>query len=80
MKWKELQHKHILPFIGIDVSVFERGMSMVFPWKNHGNVRNFITKLRSANMFGNGLGWLTRWVRVYSISLLLIESLPSYRM
>ena len=62
LKWKELQHKHVLPFIGIDVTTFERGMSMVFPWKTHGNIRAFITKLKNGNMFGNGLSWLTRWV------------------
>ncbi|KAH8101244.1 kinase-like domain-containing protein [Cristinia sonorae] len=74
LKWKELQHKHVLPFLGIDVTSFERGMSMVFPWKNYGNVRGFISKLRAGNRFGNGSGWLIRWIHQVGRGLAYLHS------
>ncbi|KAJ7353622.1 hypothetical protein DFH08DRAFT_1077723 [Mycena albidolilacea] len=40
--WKDLQHAHILPFLGIDRDTFPSSLCMVSPWMEHGTVTNYL--------------------------------------
>ncbi|KAJ7620606.1 kinase-like domain-containing protein [Mycena polygramma] len=40
--WKDLQHPHILPFLGIDKNSFPSSLCMVSPWMEHGTVMNYL--------------------------------------
>ncbi|KAH8101104.1 kinase-like domain-containing protein, partial [Cristinia sonorae] len=42
--WSKLQHKHVLPFIGVSKDVFSRGMiCMILPLMEAGNIRRRIS-------------------------------------
>ena len=45
--WKDLKHEHVLPFLGVDASVFKETLCMVLPWMPNGNIRNFIQSWKS---------------------------------
>lgn len=36
--WKQLDHPHVLPFLGIDLEIFPGFMCMVSPWMQHGTI------------------------------------------
>ncbi|KAJ7730854.1 kinase-like domain-containing protein [Mycena maculata] len=40
--WKDLDHQHILTFIGIDRDSFPSSLCMVSPWMEHGTVLNYL--------------------------------------
>ncbi|THH29478.1 hypothetical protein EUX98_g4707 [Antrodiella citrinella] len=44
--WKNLNHAHVLPLLGIDNSTFKQNLCMVIPWMEYGNVRHVIEKLK----------------------------------
>ncbi|KAJ3540717.1 hypothetical protein NM688_g6188 [Phlebia brevispora] len=44
--WLNLEHRHVLPFLGIESSVFKNHFCMVLPWVVHGNINKFIEGLR----------------------------------
>ena len=43
--WYNLDHKHILPLLGIDREVFRHASSMVLPWVANGHVRQYLDRL-----------------------------------
>ncbi|TCD69559.1 hypothetical protein EIP91_007183 [Steccherinum ochraceum] len=52
--WKNLAHKHILPFLGVSQGTFTHcPFCMVLPWMENGSIRNYISVLSSA---GNLVG------------------------
>ncbi|KAJ7778445.1 kinase-like domain-containing protein [Mycena metata] len=40
--WRDLNHPHILPFLGIDSSTFSSTLCMVSPWMEHGTVMRYL--------------------------------------
>lgn len=63
--WKNLLHKNILPFLGVDNSVFRDGFCMVLPWMQLGNIRSLIDDLREREDFTDRNLFLQihRWIR-----------------
>ncbi|THH32824.1 hypothetical protein EUX98_g1317 [Antrodiella citrinella] len=57
--WQHLRHKHILPFLGIDLRTFAPLHCMVSPWMENGNIMQCINTLheKQVNVPFN------RWVR-----------------
>ena len=48
MLWKNLSHRHVLPFVGVCDEVFSnRSISMVLPWMAKGSIRHYIDQLQS---------------------------------
>ncbi|TCD61785.1 hypothetical protein EIP91_007939 [Steccherinum ochraceum] len=45
--WRNLHHKHILPFFGINKELFHGTPCMVMPWMENGNVRHAVSSLVS---------------------------------
>lgn len=43
--WKYLRHKHVLPFLGVDRTVFTRFYCLVSPWVDWGNIRDCRNRL-----------------------------------
>ncbi|KAJ7921494.1 kinase-like domain-containing protein, partial [Mycena leptocephala] len=62
--WKDLDHPHILPFIGIDRDSFPSSVCMVSLWMENGTVVNYIENYGYANVdkllaeIAQGLGYL----------------------
>ncbi|KAJ7712499.1 kinase-like domain-containing protein [Mycena metata] len=48
--WKDLQHPHILPFLGIDRDTFPSSLCMVSPWMELGTVMNYLEAHGYANV------------------------------
>ncbi|KAJ7875390.1 kinase-like domain-containing protein [Mycena olivaceomarginata] len=48
--WKDLQHAHILPFLGIDRDTFPSSLCMVSPWMEHGTVMHYLKTYGYANV------------------------------
>ncbi|KAJ6542666.1 kinase-like domain-containing protein, partial [Mycena capillaripes] len=48
--WKDLDHPHILPFLGIDGDSFPSSLCMVSPWMEHGTVMNYLHDHGHANV------------------------------
>ncbi|KAL4248641.1 EKC/KEOPS complex subunit BUD32 [Abortiporus biennis] len=44
--WKNLMHRHVLPFYGIDRTTFKGHLSMVLPWMEHQNIIHTIDIVR----------------------------------
>lgn len=45
--WKNLCHRHILPFLGVSEDVFKhRAISMILPWMSKGSIRHYIDSLQ----------------------------------
>ncbi|KAF8150405.1 kinase-like domain-containing protein [Mycena galopus ATCC 62051] len=42
--WKQLNHPHVLPFLGIDGDSFPSPLGIVSPWMEHGTVINYLEK------------------------------------
>jgi len=61
-KWKDLQHKNVLPFLGIDLTDHARTWCVVTPWMTHGNIRNFITTLKDSHLFDIDSLRLNKWL------------------
>ncbi|KAF8145297.1 kinase-like domain-containing protein [Mycena galopus ATCC 62051] len=40
--WKQLNHPHVLPFLGIDGDSFPSSLGIVAPWMEHGTVMNYL--------------------------------------
>ncbi|EIN08812.1 kinase-like protein [Punctularia strigosozonata HHB-11173 SS5] len=40
--WRQLQHSHVLPFLGIDAHTFAPHYALVSPWMKHGNLVEYI--------------------------------------
>lgn len=40
--WRQLEHPHVLPFLGIDAHTFAPHYALVSPWMKHGNLIEFI--------------------------------------
>ncbi|KAJ6585723.1 kinase-like domain-containing protein, partial [Mycena capillaripes] len=40
--WKDLDYRHILPFLGIDRDTFPTTFCMVSPWMEHGTIVNYL--------------------------------------
>jgi len=45
--WQSLKHEHVLPFLGVDNTVFQQVLCMVLPWMPHGNIRDVIDTWKS---------------------------------
>lgn len=45
--WRNLRHRHILPFLGIDDKLFFPSLCMISPWMEHGAIRNTVDKLKT---------------------------------
>ncbi|KAJ7921478.1 kinase-like domain-containing protein, partial [Mycena leptocephala] len=62
--WKDLDHPHILAFIGIDRDSFPSSLCMVSPWMENGTVVDYIKNYGYANVdkllaeIAQGLGYL----------------------
>ncbi|KAJ6524266.1 kinase-like domain-containing protein [Mycena vulgaris] len=62
--WQRLQHKHVLPLIGIDRESFPSSLCMVSPWMKHGTVLKYLTEhgrddlLKMLLQIAEGLGYL----------------------
>lgn len=67
--WQQLQHKNILPFLGVDLMTFRSLHCMVSPWMEKGNIMQCIASLREqkVNIPFN------RWVRRYSFCVLYMN-------
>ncbi|KAJ7147345.1 kinase-like domain-containing protein [Mycena filopes] len=48
--WKDLQHPHILPFMGIDRDSFPASLCLVSPWMEHGTIMNYLNQHGHANV------------------------------
>ncbi|KAF8131244.1 kinase-like domain-containing protein [Mycena galopus ATCC 62051] len=48
--WKQLNHPHVLPFLGIDRDSFPSPLGIVSPWMEHGTVINYLEKNGRANV------------------------------
>ncbi|TCD66289.1 hypothetical protein EIP91_001580 [Steccherinum ochraceum] len=57
--WQHHQHKHILPFLGVDITTFAPFHCMVSPWMEKGNIMQCITSMheKQINIPFN------RWIR-----------------
>lgn len=45
--WKNLRHKHVLPFLGVANDIFRSGaLSMVLPWLSKGSIKHRIDSLQ----------------------------------
>ncbi|THU98418.1 kinase-like protein, partial [Dendrothele bispora CBS 962.96] len=42
--WKSLNHRNILPFVGVSLKLFTPSFCMVSPWMNNGHVMSFLKK------------------------------------
>ncbi|CAL1712423.1 unnamed protein product [Somion occarium] len=40
--WAHCRHPHVLPFLGLNTTIFRSGMCMVSPWMEHGNVCDYV--------------------------------------
>jgi serine/threonine protein kinase len=40
--WRQLDHPHVLPFLGVDQTTWYPCHAMVSPWLTHGNLLDFI--------------------------------------
>ena len=40
--WKTLNHRYVLPFLGIDVESFPRQPCVVSPWMTNGTINEFL--------------------------------------
>ncbi|KAJ6524513.1 kinase-like domain-containing protein, partial [Mycena capillaripes] len=47
--WRDLDHPHILPFLGIERDSFPSALCMVSPWMEHGTVMNYLRVHGHAN-------------------------------
>ncbi|KAI0080923.1 kinase-like protein, partial [Panus rudis PR-1116 ss-1] len=45
--WRNLKHRHILPFLGIDATTFSPVPCMVLPWMPNGSIGNMINNLKA---------------------------------
>jgi len=48
--WKELRHRHILPFLGIEENSYPESLCMVSPWMEHGTVLNYLKEHGHTNV------------------------------
>jgi serine/threonine protein kinase len=44
LTWKRLEHKNVLPFIGVDAKSFPICVCMVSPWMDHGTLSQFVSR------------------------------------
>ena len=42
--WQTLNHRYVLPFLGIDVESFPRQPCVVSPWMTNGTINEFLQK------------------------------------
>lgn len=42
LAWKNLDHPHVLPFLGIDSETFAPFFCMVTPWMRHGTILKYL--------------------------------------
>ncbi|KAH8103138.1 kinase-like domain-containing protein [Cristinia sonorae] len=64
--WKNLSHRHVLPFLGVSNDVFPTGtVCMVLPWVSRGSVRKFSATLRLRRELKGAflIECLDEWVR-----------------
>ncbi|THH28482.1 hypothetical protein EUX98_g5711 [Antrodiella citrinella] len=47
--WQSLKHEHVLPFLGVDNTVFQQALCMVLPWMPNGNIREVIDLWKREN-------------------------------
>jgi len=47
--WRQLQHPHVLPFLGVDVDTFPGSLCMVSPWLQRGTLSKHLEKIRPLN-------------------------------
>ncbi|THH22369.1 hypothetical protein EUX98_g8218 [Antrodiella citrinella] len=45
--WRNLHHRHVLPFFGITGDVFPHTLCMVLPWMEKGSIRHYINTLKN---------------------------------
>lgn len=61
--WRNLEHRHVLPFIGIESTIFSNSFCMVLPWINCGNVIHYTEGLRETGYALDALLLLVnKWV------------------
>jgi len=72
--WRGLDHPHILPFLGVDNSVFKRSPCMVSPWMGYGNVRSAAHQLRSSLPTPAMVTQLLTWVHQITLGLAYLHS------
>lgn len=57
--WRQLRHKHILPFLGVDNDTFSSYLCMVSPWLSNGDVASCMELLEQR---GEAIPF-NRWIR-----------------
>ena len=78
LMWQRLDHRHILPFLGISEQVFPGALCMVAPWLAKGNALQHLTHLVENNgLSGKAyLDTIHRWVgRWYHFHISVADSL-----
>ena len=67
--WRNLEHSHILPFIGVDRTVFQRAPCIVLPWMRNGNAKQYLKRrVELEGLSGPAyLAVITRIVRTLSV-------------
>ncbi|TCD61053.1 hypothetical protein EIP91_009110 [Steccherinum ochraceum] len=74
--WKNINHPHILPFLGVDNIAFKDSFCMVLPWMSNGNVRSLMTTLRTENRMSDRMLFFMvhRWLREISAGLAYLHN------
>lgn len=64
--WRNLHHNHVLPFFGVTGDVFPHTLCMVLPWMEKGNIRHYMTTLKTqGSLQGHAsVEIINRWVGV----------------
>lgn len=61
--WRNLEHRHVLPFLGIEQGIFLGAFCMVLPWMP-GNIHTFMEGLRLTGYSDHALNvQVNKWVR-----------------
>ncbi|ESK96318.1 hypothetical protein Moror_7104 [Moniliophthora roreri MCA 2997] len=62
--WKQLEHPHILPLLGVNTELFSPAFCLVSPWMGNGDIITYLKKnpthdrLRSVHEIASGLAYL----------------------
>jgi serine/threonine-protein kinase TNNI3K len=71
--WKQLEHQHILPFIGLDAGTFPGFICMVSPWMIHGTILQHIKNTNPS------VGDMGRYVSCFTVKRPLSDPLNDGR-
>jgi len=69
--WKQLNHEHILPFIGVNTEVFKSSMCLVLPWMENGNIRGYVQKIRDRDKLSGSefVSSVNKWLHQVALGL-----------